>query len=797
MKNSLLIIFIIFYQILFFNKVVAKEIQFDASDIEISNDQNLTIANNGIAIIKDDGLVIEGAKIKYFKDKLLIVVNDGEISKIDKTLKINSNSIEYYIDDGKINFSNKVKINDYVNNLIIKTKNIKYDIINQLIIGQENTEILDEFDNIYKVNEFEYSFKDKIIKLKNAKVIDKNENTFNTELAFLDLSKKELLAKDVGLNFKISDNSENEPRLKGRSLVNDEKNTIVKKGTFTFCKKREKCPPWEMRAEEIKHDKKKKIIYYKNASLKIYDKKIFYFPKFFHPDPTVKRQTGFLIPRLQENSTTGLSLKLPYFIALAENKDITFSPRFFNDDKFLLQSEFRQENKNSNHITDFSQFISNDKSSKGHLFYNFKKNFNSKNFDEIDLNIKFEQVTDDTYLKAYKVESPIINSASNLFNSISLNLYNENQKINTNLDIYEDLTKTNNDRYEYVPNFTFSKIINENYSFKSNGYYKNYSTNITEKVLINDLEFNSNSKFFDNGFVNEKKFVVKNINSDAKNSEKFKNKNSNTLVPSFQTNYTYPLQKQNNQFYHTITPKFSLKLSIPHTKDVRKNNATINYDNIYNINRLGLDEVNEGGISATYGYEYTKTDKLSLNQKLKFGFANNLRLNKNEDLPKNNDLGEKVSDFVGLFEYHPNENIKFDYNFVLKNNLVDQNYELFCFEYYFKNLNSKFEYLNENNSDSKTSYLQNKTSYMFNEKNSLIFETRENKEKNFTEYYNLIYQYQNDCLTAGIEYNKEYYSDQDLKPSENLFFKISIIPFGGFNTPNLKWHFIKKQVFWS
>ena len=59
---------------------------------------------------------------------------------------------------------------------------------------------------------------------------------------------------------------------------------------------------------EIRHDKIKKIIHYKDASLKIYDKKIFYFPKFFHPDPTVKRQTGFLIPRLQENSTTGLSL---------------------------------------------------------------------------------------------------------------------------------------------------------------------------------------------------------------------------------------------------------------------------------------------------------------------------------------------------------------------------------------------------------------------------------------------------------------------------------------------------------
>ena len=87
---------------------------------------------------------------------------------------------------------------------------------------------------------------------------------------------------------------------------------------------------------------------------------------------------------------------------------------------------------------------------------------------------------------------------------------------------------------------------------------------------------------------------------------------------------------------------------------------------------------------------------------------------------------------------------------------------------------------------SKTSYLQNETRFAFNDKNSLIFETRENKEKNFTEYYNLIYQFQNDCLTAAIEYNKEFYNDRDLEPSENLFFKISILPFGGFNTPNLK-----------
>ena len=56
------------------------------------------------------------------------------------------------------------------------------------------------------------------------------------------------------------------------------------------------------------------------------------------------------------------------------------------------------------------------------------------------------------------------------------------------------------------------------------------------------------SKYFDNGLVNEKKFQVKNVNSEAKNSKKFKNKDTSSLIPTFQTNYTFPLQKQSEKF---------------------------------------------------------------------------------------------------------------------------------------------------------------------------------------------------------------------------------------------------------
>ena len=59
-----------------------------------------------------------------------------------------------------------------------------------------------------------------------------------------------------------------------------------------------------------------------------------------------------------------------------------------------------------------------------------------------------------------------------------------------------------------------------------------------------------------------------------------------------------------------------------------------------------------------------------------------------------------------------------------------------------------------------------------------MFKTRRNRKISLTEYYDLVYEYQNDCLTAGIKYKKTYYEDKDLKPSENLFFSVTLIPLG-------------------
>ena len=54
-----------------------------------------------------------------------------------------------------------------------------------------------------------------------------------------------------------------------------------------------------------------------------------------------------------------------------------------------------------------------------------------------------------------------------------------------------------------------------------------------------------------------------------------------------------------------------------------------------------------------------------------------------------------------------------------------------------------------------------------------------------TNYYNLIYQYKNDFLQASIVYNKQFYQDNSINSDQNIFFKISFIPFGEVGTENI------------
>ena len=158
----------------------------------------------------------------------------------------------------------------------------------------------------------------------------------------------------------------------------------------------------------------------------------------------------------------------------------------------------------------------------------------------------------------------------------------------------------------------------------------------------------------------------------------------------------------------------------------------------------------------------------------------------NPDLPKKSTLNRKSSNIVGEMLFKPKEFFDLKYNFSLDNDMQTLNYNLVDATFSINNFVTSFEFLEKNNIIGEESYLANKTTFNFDENNSLSLNTRKNKQLDVNEYYNLIYEYRNDCLKAAIEYKKDYYEDRDLKPDEQIFFSLTIMPFGAANSPNLK-----------
>ena len=75
---------------------------------------------------------------------------------------------------------------------------------------------------------------------------------------------------------------------------------------------------------------------------------------------------------------------------------------------------------------------------------------------------------------------------------------------------------------------------------------------------------------------------------------------------------------------------------------------------------------------------------------------------------------------------------------------------------------------------------ENKTTFNYDKNNVFSFTTRKNRKLNLTEYYDLVYEYKNDCLTAGIRYKKSFYEDRALKPSEDLMFYYNTVSINNF-----------------
>ena len=169
----------------------------------------------------------------------------------------------------------------------------------------------------------------------------------------------------------------------------------------------DRAPLWQLKAVRVIHHRDEHEIEYRDAVLEIFGVPIAYTPFFRHADPSAPRKSGFLAPEFGSSSELGTNIKVPYFWAIDQQRDLTFAPLFATDGGAVMVGEYRALTANGGY------------DNKTSLTYTDKRNDDNEELDEkefrghVDAMGRFDldetwrwgfnlsRATDDTYLSRY------------------------------------------------------------------------------------------------------------------------------------------------------------------------------------------------------------------------------------------------------------------------------------------------------------------------------------------------------------------------------------------------------------
>ncbi len=763
MKNKYLSIFLIFFLIYSFS-ICAKETIYEikADKIKLKNNQNTILAEGNANAWTQDGR-------KIFSDIIIY--------------------------DKKKNYIQAIGNSKYVDNSnLLTAKKFEYNVKNETIVAYDKVKLVDKQKNKFHFSKLIYNFNSK-----------KGEGSL--------------------LQGYTNDGS----FIKSKKVIIDQNQDILKfyNANFTTCsnvydKNNNFCPSWSLNDKEIIHDKKKKLVIHKHAVLKIKEIPILYTPYISHPDPTVKRQTGFLAPSLQSIDKLGRGIKTPYFWAIAEDRDLTLEPVFYFNERSLFLTTYKQAFKNSNLVINsgFSDGYKNldeegrTSGSRNYFFSNFESNFDGKFFGQNKFNIKIERLSQKNFLKVHKINTDLFKEDINILNNlIKVETYGSNKSLSIDASIIEDINAENYQKYTYVlprGTFSYNNSINDlSFNLSSNFLGQKFSNNQKQGKIENAFNLNTKNYINNNlGTGTVFKFGLQNNNIYNDNVVGEKN---NWNIDSFSTigiDNTMPFGKFTKNTNQIITPRIFAKYTTGNMNNIKSESKILEYADVFSMNRSNLLSKPETGVSYGHGLDYNillkKNDKKFL--KTDFGIGQVFRTYREDNMPTSSSLNNKSSDFAGIANLKIfGDEIKFIED--KKNLSIHQHFKSNYLNLDYKfNLDNDFSKIKRNNISLSQSYNKNYTKVEFNELNSEIGNSRDaevivrklfnenyyleyagkkNLKTENSEYQNFGIVFENDCIQTMISLNKTFYSNQDLRPNKSLIFSITIKPFSDSISPNL------------
>ena len=751
------IIFILFFGFLFLKTNISfsqqKDIyNFSADKLTYSQDNNIIEAIGKVVAKNQEGQQISADRIIYNKANQLLKTFGNSKFSDSKNRTLTAENFEYNLEKKIISADNKVKFSDNYKNIYYFSKLNADDKFNE-IIG-------------YNLNS--------------------------------DLNKEKFQSKDKFNEFI-------EPRLSGKEVSIKDNITIIKDGKFTSCKstnEKEGCPYWNLNANLVTHDKENKKITYKNATLDLNNIPILYTPYFSHPDPSVKREAGFLAPSFSSlSSDIGATIKIPYFYPVSQSADFTISPVYYFKQNPLLLGEYREKFKNGDlsleaGFTEGYKEITTSQTdgSRHHLYGNLNLNFTDKILDRSEFNAKIQRVNNPTYLSVNKINSTIdgfktnlVNEGdSKLINELYLNSFGKNESLNLKTTAYQNIgISKKSDQYEYLlPEIIYSKyklLNNDNLNLSSNFKSLNTNTNQNKTTFINNLDY-STDEFYNTDIGIGYKFLTKINNINYYSTYRTPNENLNSQInPVAGLDASLPFGKLSKESEQYLIPRILTRYSPGKMTNATSNDFSLNTDNLFSINRMNSEELIEKDLSFNIGLDWTWKEKVAnINKPAEAGISVGqiIKFNEDADMPKKSSLQNKISDLVTKVNYLNPEN----FNITLKSTL-DNGFD----HVYSNDLNLKtflkqgeinFNFYEKNNHIGNERYAKADITTNLTDNTKLKIQTDRNLITDFTNYHKLSIENENECIRYGFYLQKNYSSNKDLQPATSIFFGITLLPFG-------------------
>ena len=627
--------------------------------------------------------------------------------------------------------------------------------------------------------------KNKVYVKGNVSILDEDGVVYFADYAEVDKGFKNGLSKNVSILF--PDNSKmaasTGKRFKGTI-------TRLKKALYSACNCDDpnKKPTWQIKASEVVHDSKRKKISYKNAYLEFLGFPVAYTPYYSHPDPSVKRQSGFLFPSYRSNSELGTVISTPYYYALSPYKDLTIEPMYISAQRPLVYVQYRQRFHNGE-VNAESSFTNADRrtrvktysnKNRGHLFIDGK--FDHSDFWRYGFNIK--RTTDDTYLARYMFEGASDRLQSDFFIE---GFDDENY-------FYATGIATQVQSSTYQSNKTPLILPSINYNYQGN-----------KKTKIGFVDFNANflsltrrqgsdlrkislqpiiTYPFQDNLGNRFKFQAKTtVSSYVLSHVQRTNKNDfkgikNRIHPELLFGWDLPLQKKQNNSIFFLKPQAAIILAPNRGGDEdipNEDSDSFEFSETHLFNSSlypGDDKLEKSNQRIDYGLNFSvKSQEKNLNSN--FFIGQSFRFRKNHNFGSTSGLNDQLSDLIGRIGFGFGKNLNLSYRFLInKDSLFTTRRDQFTVstKIYNTDVTINYIYLEPTTgiSDEREEF-NISLNHTFNDSYSLRYSIREDLSSTggmLGQKFALTFN--NECFTTEIGLNRSYYLDREIKPNDTF-----------------------------